>query len=148
MTAITDPELAETAFLQRLAEAIAKAPHTQAAIAEQIGIRPATISGWLNDQKMPGSEALIHLPGVLGADGHWLLTGEGERELTKARRQVDDRIREGGRLALGEVELLLKKLEARWTNERAEAIGERVGEYATKRREQGHAKQRHRREPG
>ena len=39
----------------------------------------SVVGSWLKGS-MPGGEYMLRLPGALGVDGHWLLTGEGTME--------------------------------------------------------------------
>lgn len=47
------------------------------ALAEMIGTKQTTISGW-RAGKTPDAESLSRLPAALGVSGHWLLTGDGQ----------------------------------------------------------------------
>lgn len=49
---------------------------SQTELARQLGVRVATVNEWLNRDTMPGGAIMVHLPGILSVDGHWLLTGE------------------------------------------------------------------------
>lgn len=63
----------------RIKRARERAGLTQADLARRVGSksgRSGTVSDWERG-KYPGAETLAELPGVLGCDGHWLLTGEG-----------------------------------------------------------------------
>lgn len=60
-------------------EAIA-AGETQGALAKRLGVAQSTISGWLGDEELdPRASVLAAVARELGINGHWLLTGEGEK---------------------------------------------------------------------
>lgn len=41
-------------------------------------MRAETVTAWVGNDYLPGGEQMTRLPGLLGCDGHWLLTGEGD----------------------------------------------------------------------
>jgi len=47
-------------------------------VAGVMGIDPGTLSKYLNGVQKPGPDALASFVRVLGVNGHWLLTSEGE----------------------------------------------------------------------
>jgi transcriptional regulator with XRE-family HTH domain len=75
--------LMTTSFGDRLDAAIrASAWHGRTQeLAERLGVSPGQLSRWRNDREPPpGGAYMVQLPGLLGVDGHWLLTGEGEMQ--------------------------------------------------------------------
>ncbi len=60
------------------------AGESQTALAERLGIRQPTIWGWLNEGAVdPKASVLEAVARTLGVNGHWLLTGDGDkRELS------------------------------------------------------------------
>lgn len=67
-------------FGDRLAWARNRKGWKQEDLAEKVGSgRKATVSGW-EGGSTPGLEYLEKLPGLLGVDTKWLLTGEGDPE--------------------------------------------------------------------
>jgi HTH-type transcriptional regulator, cell division transcriptional repressor len=67
----------ESDFVDRLRAALDDAGITQSRLAQELDVRPATVSDWLTRKSIPGGEAMMRLPAILHVDGHWLLTGEG-----------------------------------------------------------------------
>lgn len=77
----------------------------QRTLARRLGIREPTVSEWFSKSSYPSGKIMVKLPGVLQADGHWLLTGEGSpagRQMTVAEAALQqvfavvDRAREMG----------------------------------------------------
>ncbi len=60
------------------------AGESQTALAERLGVRQPTIWGWLNEGAVdPKASVLEAVALTLGVNGHWLLTGQGDkRELS------------------------------------------------------------------
>lgn len=53
---------------------------SQKALAPRLKVRQGTISNWMTDDGLdPSSSALGAICAELGVNGHWLLTGEGDR---------------------------------------------------------------------
>lgn len=50
-------------------------------LAAQIPAGAGTVNAWLKDGAMPGGRHMVRLPEVLGVSGHWLLTGQGPKDL-------------------------------------------------------------------
>lgn len=80
-----------SSFRTRLREALERKGMSQTELARQLGVRVATVNEWLNRGTMPSGPIMLRLPGILGLDGHWLLTGEqrvagGGERLTDLRR--------------------------------------------------------------
>jgi transcriptional regulator with XRE-family HTH domain len=69
--------------LDRLREVVGAAldaGETQGALAKRLKLTQPTISGWLTEDKLdPRASALEAVVRALGVNGHWLLTGEGDR---------------------------------------------------------------------
>ena len=66
-----------TTFKERLTKAIEGSGQPKGEIAKAMGVHHTRVSKWLATGVME-LNYLLKLPGVLGIDGHWLLTGEGE----------------------------------------------------------------------
>lgn len=47
-------------------------------LAALLDTSPGTVHAWFARTKTPELRWLVRLPGVLGVDGHWLLTGRGD----------------------------------------------------------------------
>lgn len=65
-------------FGERLAQAIEFSPYDQKTAAEKLGVSEGQLSKWVNDKFPPQGRYMLQLPSLLGVNGHWLLTGEGE----------------------------------------------------------------------
>ena len=63
-------------FAQRLEIAMQRAGMNKTQLARALEARNATVTGWLKHDAIPTGDYLMRMPGVLGVDGHWLLTGE------------------------------------------------------------------------
>lgn len=75
----TDWYSEETAtFGDRLAAARDQAGLSQRDLADQLGVKMATIIAWEDDRKEPRANRLSMLSGLLGVSLTWLMTGEGE----------------------------------------------------------------------
>jgi len=70
-----------TAFFERLRQVLADRGMSQADLARELGVGEATVSEWFTRGRVPSGDVLLRLPAVLEVNGHWLLTGEGPREL-------------------------------------------------------------------
>lgn len=72
-----------TTPLSRLREVVREAlalGDSQAALAKRLGVTQPTISGWLTEDGLdPKASVLEAVARVLGYNGHWLLTGKGDR---------------------------------------------------------------------
>lgn len=102
---------AVAAFFNRLREAIDARGITQAELARRLGVSAATISEWLTRGRVPSVEAVLFLPSALGVSGHWLLSGEGPRDLPHA--SCGDPYQDGVHAALDEVTAAIAELQAR-----------------------------------
>jgi len=65
-------------FGDRLAAARDDAGLSQAALADRLGVKEATMAAWENDLKEPRANRLQMLSGMLNVSITWLLTGKGE----------------------------------------------------------------------
>lgn len=63
-------------FRARLREGLEHRGISQTELARRLEVRVATVNEWLNRDTMPSGPTMLRLPGMLGVDGHWLLTGE------------------------------------------------------------------------
>ena len=89
------------AFGGRLKRAIDASPLDQKRLAEVLGVREATVTAWVKGTP-PKGEHLLRLPGMLGVNGHWLLTGEGDMRLPEGDEGM--RLHVIGRIANGELD--------------------------------------------
>ena len=58
---------------------------SQADLARGLGIGVATVSEWFTRGRVPNGDVMLRLPSALQVSGHWLLTGEGPRDLQRTR---------------------------------------------------------------
>ena len=63
-------------FAERLTIAMKRAGMNKTQLARALEARNATVTAWLKHGAIPTGDYLMQMPGVLGVDGHWLLTGE------------------------------------------------------------------------
>ena len=68
-------------FYERLRQRLEELRMTQTDLARELGIGVATVSEWFTRGRVPNGDVMLRLPRVLGVNGHWLLTGEGPREV-------------------------------------------------------------------
>lgn len=63
---------------------------SQSDLAERVtgSRRAATVSDWETGETTPAGDQLMRLPGALGVDGHWLLTGTGGMERVEESEAV------------------------------------------------------------
>ena len=73
-----------SAFFERLRQVLDDRGLSQADLARELGVGVATVSEWFTRGRVPNGDVMLRLPGVLRVNGHWLLTGEGPRELAPA----------------------------------------------------------------
>ena len=85
------PDLAR--FLTRLRGLMEERGMTQKELAESVGVANATVTEWFKRGRSPLSEVLLIMPDALGVNGHWLLTGRGQRE-PPSDEAVEDSTRE------------------------------------------------------
>ena len=69
------------AFLERLRQGLDARGMSRADLARELGVGVATVSEWFTRGRVPHGDVMLRLPHALGVNGHWLLTGEGPREL-------------------------------------------------------------------
>jgi transcriptional regulator with XRE-family HTH domain len=65
-------------FGERLARAVELSPLDQKTAAERLGVTEGQLSKWVHGKFPPQGRYMLQLPALLGIDGHWLLTGEGD----------------------------------------------------------------------
>ena len=70
-----------SAFFERLRHVLDDRGMSQADLARELGVGVATVSEWFTRGRVPNGDVMLRLPHVLSVNGHWLLTGEGAREL-------------------------------------------------------------------
>jgi len=56
---------------------------TQKELARLLGVAQATVSDWINGEKLPSMDTAIKISNKLGCSTEWLLTGKGQKELTQ-----------------------------------------------------------------
>jgi transcriptional regulator with XRE-family HTH domain len=74
-----------SAFFERLRLVLDDRSMSQADLARDLGVGVATVSEWFTRGRVPNGDVMLRLPLALEVDGHWLLTGEGPRELERDR---------------------------------------------------------------
>jgi transcriptional regulator with XRE-family HTH domain len=74
-----------SAFIERLRQCLDDRLMSQADLARELGVGVATVSEWFTRGRVPNGDVLLRLPHVLRINGHWLLTGEGPRDLERRR---------------------------------------------------------------
>lgn len=77
-----------SAFFERLRQCLDARGMSQADLARDLGVGVATVSEWFTRGRVPNGDVMLRLPNTLEVSGHWLLTGEGPRDL-EHRREVD-----------------------------------------------------------
>lgn len=112
-------------ILRQVMEAISG--HTPAEVAELLGVNRSAISSWSNGHKVPSAETLARIPFAFKVNGHWLLTGKGQRELPQEQPDIDRARREGFEAGLAEAERRVK-------GRREPTVGETIGAAAAKGR--------------
>lgn len=70
-----------SAFFERLRQCLDDRHMSQADLARDLGVGVATVSEWFTRGRVPSGDIMLRLPQTLQVSGHWLLTGEGPREL-------------------------------------------------------------------
>lgn len=112
-------------FRDRLRRALSLRGMTQSELARTIGVRQATISQWFSSESpaQPKAEQMIKLPGALGVNGHWLLTGEGTMDDRPTEAQM---VLEGIRQLLEQPRTPLLPEEQQSLQRAARAHGEAV----------------------
>lgn len=68
-------------FFDRLRVLLKDRRMSQADLARDLGVGEATVSEWFTRGRVPQGDVMLRLPHVLQVSGHWLLTGDGAREL-------------------------------------------------------------------
>ena len=70
-----------SAFFERLRQLLDDRRMSQADLARDLAVGVATVSEWFTRGRVPNGDVMLRLPAALNVNGHWLLTGEGPREL-------------------------------------------------------------------
>ena len=99
-----------SAFLARLRRGLEKREMTQADLARALDVGEATVSEWFTRGRVPQGDVFLRLPGVLGVNGHWLLTGDGPEELQDSDGSA---YRAGAMAVLDELQAFQKEAERR-----------------------------------
>ncbi|MBD0319486.1 MAG: helix-turn-helix domain-containing protein [Gemmatimonadetes bacterium] len=73
-----------SAFFERLRQVLDDRGMSQADLARELGVGVATVSEWFTRGRVPNGDVMLRLPLALGVNGHWLLTGDGPRDLDGA----------------------------------------------------------------
>jgi transcriptional regulator with XRE-family HTH domain len=73
---------------QRIVEAREAAGLTTAQLAQNLGIRPATMSNWEKNKSQPRGNRLTTIAGFLNVSPTWLLTGYGENPGTESDDEI------------------------------------------------------------
>lgn len=104
-----------SAFFERLRQCLDARGMTQADLARELGVGVATVSEWFTRGRVPNGDAVLRLPHTLAVNGHWLLTGEGPRDI-KRRRGGDPYLR-GAQDALSHLSHCLEEAARRFGTE-------------------------------
>ena len=81
-----------SAFFERLRQCLDDRGMSQADLARELGVGVATVSEWFTRGRVPNGDVMLRLPSTLEVSGHWLLTGEGPRDLER-RHGMDPYLR-------------------------------------------------------
>jgi transcriptional regulator with XRE-family HTH domain len=106
-----------SAFFERLRQCLDDRGMSQADLARDLGVGVATVSEWFTRGRVPNGDVMLRLPSTLQVSGHWLLTGEGPRDVER-RRGVDPYLR-GVQDALAHVSKSLEETAHRFGAEAA-----------------------------
>ncbi|HEX7243399.1 MAG TPA: helix-turn-helix domain-containing protein [Longimicrobiaceae bacterium] len=74
-----------SAFFERLRQVLDDRGMSQADLARELGVGVATVSEWFTRGRVPNGDVMLRLPLAVRVNGHWLLTGEGPRDLERRR---------------------------------------------------------------
>jgi hypothetical protein len=110
-TGLPPKRLALSMFLDRLRELLEDRDMTQSELARGLEVGEATVSEWFTRGRVPQGDVFLRLPWLLRVNGHWLLTGEGPRDLAVG---VADPYQRGAQDVLAEVVECLRGLEGRF----------------------------------
>lgn len=72
-----------SAFFERVRQCLDDRSMSQADLARELGVGVATVSEWFTRGRVPNGDVMLRLPHALGVNGHWLLTGEGPRDVER-----------------------------------------------------------------
>lgn len=67
-------------FSERLLLSLRESALTKGELAKKTGVALSTVSRWFNGTSHPRGDTLLQLASLLGANAHWLLTGEGKQK--------------------------------------------------------------------
>jgi transcriptional regulator with XRE-family HTH domain len=88
-------------FGERLELARSRANLTQEQLGERVNVGRNAVVFWEKDGRLPEGAAMVLLPTVLRVSGHWLLTGEGDMDVSEGTEAV--RLRVIGRIVDGQI---------------------------------------------
>ena len=104
-------------FKERLAFALSLSGKGQNEVAREVGASQSVASDWFDQETdtLPGGKFLVRLPGALGVNGHWLLTGEGHWHPQPASGRKDllliQGIEIGARSSIAEIRKAIQAIE-------------------------------------
>ena len=104
-------------FKERLAFALSLSGKGQNEVAREVGASQSVASDWFDQatETLPGGKFLVRLPGALGVNGHWLLTGEGHWHPAPASGRKDvllvQGIEIGARSSIAEIRKAIQAIE-------------------------------------
>jgi len=104
-----------SAFFERLRQVLDDRGMSQADLARELGVGVATVSEWFTRGRVPNGDVMLRLPLALAVNGHWLLTGEGPRDLGDA--SGGDPYQRGVRDALERMDRCLDEVARRFGSE-------------------------------
>lgn len=95
------------ALLERLRSSIRAAGISDREFGARVDASPSSVSSWFTLGRLPDAETLMRIPGALGLNGHWLLTGEGPRYLIRVDEEAEALVQRGREEVLAELEEFL-----------------------------------------
>ena len=104
-------------FKERLVFALSLSGKGQNEVAREVGASQSVASDWFDQatETLPGGKFLVRLPGALGVNGHWLLTGEGHWHPQPASGRKDllliQGIEIGARSSIAEIRKAIQAIE-------------------------------------
>ena len=74
---------------ERVLSLVSERGFSQKALAEALGTKPATVSGWNKPNRNPSSEYIVAIARFLHVPVYYLLTGEDEPEVPVTKEDLD-----------------------------------------------------------